>query len=120
MHILPFAIQMAKLCAESVPPFLTRAPLVNPKFDFYTLPLYNTPDSIYQPAIALDFAPEEGDAMKTYLLGTGICIVAAGIVIVVGVAKLPVVNALWAIPVVLVGIGIQFVGLLQNRPRPPR
>ena len=58
--------------------------------------------------------------MKTFLLGTGFCIAAAGIVIVVGVFKLPGVNALWAIPVVLVGFAIQLIGFFQNRPRPPR
>lgn len=58
--------------------------------------------------------------MKKYLLGTGICILAAGMLIVVAVFKLPPINALWAIPVVLVGFGIQISGLYQNRPRPPR
>jgi len=58
--------------------------------------------------------------MKKYLLGTGICIVAAGIVIVVGVFNLPQINALWAIPVVLVGFALQMVALYQIRPRRPR
>ena len=55
--------------------------------------------------------------MKRYAIGTGLCILAGLIVIIVAVLKLPTDYVLIAIPVALVGFAIQLSELFRIRPR---
>ena len=59
----------------------------------------------------------KGETMKRYAIGTGLCILAGLIVIIVAVLKLPTDYVLIAIPVALVGFAIQLSELFRIRPR---
>lgn len=55
--------------------------------------------------------------MKKYAIGTGLCILAGLIVFIVAAFKLPTNYVLAAIPIVLIGFGIQLSELFRIRPR---